>query len=664
MATVFVSGVDTYAGRSIAEVIAGSSAEFFPEGSASKGPLTVIGTLHDKAGKKPKCVERIVDAADKAALKAELLAATHIVYDITQHADVIPEAIWAIEALDAVSDDFAGNKVFVLVSTIMTWAKTKPVDPEDLSPIAEDEFRRRRPHLNFKAHLDLEKQVTKIGKKENTKLLTYVVCAGLLYGDGELLFHRFFKSAWQLEEPHLECYGAGDNAVPAVHVRDLGAIVSAVLTSTPPQNRYLLAVDDGTSTLEEILRSIADTLGNGVVKKIAKEDALTDGSLAQEDYDSLMINLRVDAAAIKDLAVNWACQGGLVESIATVIAEYRKARGLHALKVCVLGPPGAGKSYLAGQLCQHYKLPRIHIQGVIKSKLDRLNDAVAKLESPDISPEDSERADAAKEELAEARANIEANGGKYGEELLCKWVKETLGRGQCRNQGYVLDGFPKTTAHAKDIFGAAEEQDTAILPEFVFAFDATDEFLKDRIMALPESEVAGTHNSEEGLLRRLAKYRAENTEDNTVLNFFDLLEIHPISLAAESSNAPFERAIHIIGKPRNYGLTAAEQAALAASEAAKSAAAEARANEERTKLEAALAAEAAQAQATWAALRSEVQRQHAEARDQAALPLRSFLVKNVLPTLTKGLMELCDVRPEDPIDYLAEYLFKHNPRIE
>jgi hypothetical protein len=49
-------------------------------------------------------------------------------------------------------------------------------------------------------------------------------------------------------------------------------------------------------------------------------------------------------------------------------------------------------------------------------------------------------------------------------------------------------------------------------------------------MALPESEVAGTHNSEEGLLRRLTRYRLENTEENTVLNYFDLLEIHPVYL--------------------------------------------------------------------------------------------------------------------------------------
>lgn len=30
-----------------------------------------------------------------------------------------------------------------------------------------------------------------------------------------------------------------------------------------------------------------------------------------------------------------------------------------------------------------------------------------------------------------------------------------------------------------------------------------------------------------GLMRRLAEFRAINTEDETVLNYFDELEIHP-----------------------------------------------------------------------------------------------------------------------------------------
>ena len=65
------------------------------------------------------------------------------------------------------------------------------------------------------------------------------------------------------------------------------------------------------------------------------------------------------------------------------------------------------------------------------------------------------------------------------------------------------------------------------MPEVVICLDATDEFLKMRIMNLPENVVAGTHNTEEGLVRRLADYRALNTEDETVLNYFDEFEIHP-----------------------------------------------------------------------------------------------------------------------------------------
>ena len=66
-----------------------------------------------------------------------------------------------------------------------------------------------------------------------------------------------------------------------------------------------------------------------------------------------------------------------------------------------------------------------------------------------------------------------------------------------------------------------------IMPEFVVSLESTDEFLKKRIMNLPESEVVGTHNTEEGLVRRLEAYRGINTEDDTVLNYFDELEFHP-----------------------------------------------------------------------------------------------------------------------------------------
>jgi len=42
----------------------------------------------------------------------------------------------------------------------------------------------------------------------------------------------------------------------------------------------------------------------------------------------------------------------------------------------------------------------------------------------------------------------------------------------------------------------------SLVAEVVVSLDAPDEFLKSRVMNLPESVVAGTHNTEEGKLLR------------------------------------------------------------------------------------------------------------------------------------------------------------------
>lgn len=36
-----------------------------------------------------------------------------------------------------------------------------------------------------------------------------------------------------------------------------------------------------------------------------------------------------------------------------------------------------------------------------------------------------------------------------------------------------------------------------------------------------------------------------------------------------------------------------------------------------------------------------------------SIPLRNYLIKYVFPTLTQGLIEVANVHPENPIDYLV-----------
>ncbi|XP_071443342.1 adenylate kinase 7-like [Hetaerina americana] len=121
---------------------------------------------------KPQEIAALVDDTDKSSLLTKLLGCKYIIYDISENLDQVNEAKWAIEALDkeitAKKENGETNEPinFILISTVLTWALTKPTDPEEPNePFTEDDYRLRRAHINYKNHLALEKEVIKIGKK-------------------------------------------------------------------------------------------------------------------------------------------------------------------------------------------------------------------------------------------------------------------------------------------------------------------------------------------------------------------------------------------------------------------------------------------------------------------------------------------------------------------
>jgi adenylate kinase len=46
--------------------------------------------------------------------------------------------------------------------------------------------------------------------------------------------------------------------------------------------------------------------------------------------------------------------------------------------------------------------------------------------------------------------------------------------------------------------------------------------------------------------------------------------------------------------------------------------------------------------------------------DARSLPLREYLNDNVVPFVSEGLAEIYQNLPDDPVDFLAEYLFKRS----
>lgn len=51
-----------------------------------------------------------------------------------------------------------------------------------------------------------------------------------------------------------------------------------------------------------------------------------------------------------------------------------------------------------------------------------------------------------------------------------------------------------------------------------------------------------------------------------------------------------------------------------------------------------------------------IKREEQEMLETQSIPLRNYLMKHVMPTLTQGLIEVCKVKPDDPVDYLVSIL--------
>ncbi|XP_023587438.1 adenylate kinase 7 isoform X3 [Trichechus manatus latirostris] len=676
---VFINLLDTYSsgniGKFLSNCVVGASLEEItdeeeeedenksaaPEAASAKlkeGTFQIVGTLAKSESIRLEFAVETYSALSREELLMRLMECDVVIYNITECPQQVEEAIWAVSALNEEISHFEKRKVFVLISTVMTWARSKPLDPDDSEiPFTEEDYRRRKHHPNFLDHINAEKMVLKFGKNVR-KFATYVVAAGLQYGMEGGLLHTFFKTAWLGEVPALSVFGDGSNIIPAIHVLDLAGVIQNVIDHVPKVH-YLVAVDESVQTLEDVVK--------------------------QECLDHLLVNLRMEALFVKEnFNIRWVAQTGFVENINNILKEYKQSRGLLPIKICILGPPAVGKSSIAVELCKYYKLHHIKLKDVISEAIAKLEAIVAPQEGGEEEgeeEEEEENVEDAQELLDGIKESMEQNAGRLEDQYIIRFVKEKLKSMPCRNQGYVLDGFPKTYDQAKDLFNQEDEEeeeeirgkmfpfDKLIIPEFVCALDASDEFLKERVMNLPESLVAGTHYTQDRFLRALSNYRDINTDEETVFNYFDELEIHPIhidvgKLEDAQNRLAIKQLIKEIGEPRNYGLTDEEKAEEERRAAEGRLAREAAEEAEREHNEAVEMAEKIARWEEWNKRLEEVKREERELLEAQSIPLRNYLMTYVMPTLMQGVNECCKVRPEDPVDFLAEYLFKHNPETQ
>ncbi len=101
--------------------------------------------------------------------------------------------------------------------------------------------------------------------------------------------------------------------------------------------------------------------------------------------------------------------------------------------IVLMGAPGAGKGTQARLLQERHGLPQISTGDIFR--------ALAQAETP----------------LAREVREVQASGKLISDELVIRVVRERTEQDDCR-QGYILDGFPRTTVQAEMLEKLAQEQ--------------------------------------------------------------------------------------------------------------------------------------------------------------------------------------------------------------
>jgi adenylate kinase len=120
------------------------------------------------------------------------------------------------------------------------------------------------------------------------------------------------------------------------------------------------------------------------------------------------------------------------------------------MQIILLGPPGAGKGTQAQYLCNTYNIPQISTGDMLRAATSSGSD------------------------LGNQVQQIMDEGGLVSDDIMIKLVQERIKEADCQN-GFLLDGFPRTTAQSDAL------KDAQIKIDYVVEIQVPDEDIVERI---------------------------------------------------------------------------------------------------------------------------------------------------------------------------------------
>ena len=289
-------------------------------------------------------------------------------------------------------------------------------------------------------------------------------------------------------------------------------------------------------------------------------------------------------------------------------------------------------------------------------------------------------------------------------DIINEAVRWRLERNDCQNRGYVLDGYPKNFGNAENVFVVTpqrpakklneegEEENppdeeelakllkpklqTHIYPESVITLHGSDQFLKRRSKELQKAQMKDAMRWHiDKLQKKLKNYNDDNSIElfskveliNDKLfptqKFFQQNKTEVFELDANGNQYEMFESMRIyierFGRPYNYlksvNYLNEQREQVLIEEEKKAKEGDSKKQEEQNKtLETQKKALEKLAEERLVSVMAHMK----ELEDCDDLNMRQFLMKYIIPLLTEGMIDVWKVGPLDPVDYLADYIFK------